>query len=573
MKKLFLLSVAILLSVFSANAQSDTSKTSQKKDSISAVTTLNKIDSGRKESLKLSEQLLSEQRALSKLVKSRDSINSTNDIKAKAKLAKIQEKINKSTKELKDAEKQFNKAKHDQDSLLAILKKNVTDLDTQAAKLKKDSTKLKNGVDSLKKDSTSVSNKVKALQATIAAQIDSMEVVAIIKMNDSLKIYKKLNKTRAEADAMIADPLFHAKGFVYDKNRDILKVTKVCIKKVHILAREGIMLEIVVTTDKGIFRNKHSVIDLAHMDSRFDDKLFYEKQEYYHGADKMYVFLDDVISYTPVKSYSELPYSDFDITLTSDDGKDIFYLKESTSINSYVNVSAFTDIKGISGEPNAIAQFTAEAKFITNTRNFRNGATVAGNFISFIGGLSKYDTKFKGTMLINKDSVDRKDLLQRSNYSVGFKLNLLRGLPSPYPKHLINDWQINIGYNFVGSKVSDTSFKDAAKTVIDTTFRTVTMNQWFIEPKFTVSRGRNFALTLGIPFHMVSLKGSAKIKNDQNEYWASPSIDLMYFGKRDTGSRLFFRYHHFINLKNSEQAYSQMQLGYSLSLTSVWDQK
>jgi len=356
----------------------------------------------------------------------------------------------------------------------------------------------------------------------------------------------------------------------------ITNVARYKITKIHITTKEGLITEIVVTTDSGgIFRNMRAPVDLLHFNRRANDRLYYVNQRYRKDADSLYMFVDDVINYTPTQSFGDLPYTDFDITLLPTKEDRTYLLRESTSINTYFNISAFTDIKGISGEPNGLAQFTADAKFITNTKNFKNTSIMMLHFISFRGGLAKFDNDFKGTELQHNDSINRKDLLQRSTYSVGAKLNLLNSFSSLGPNPLyFSEWQINVGYNFLGGKVYDTLFKDAAQTVIDTNYHSITQNQWYIEPMITFSRHRNFSMTLTLPFYLNSIKKSAMtdagIKNIANEIWAAPGISLMYFGKRDPSSKLFFRYNHFINLKNKGQAFSQLQLGYSVNLTKVW---
>jgi hypothetical protein len=232
-------------------------------------------------------------------------------------------------------------------------------------------------------------------------------------------------------------------------------------------------------------------------------------------------------------------------------------------------VAAFTDIKGISGEPNGVAQFTADAKFMFNTRAIPGTSIVYANYISFQGGLSKFDSEFKGTELKGDNSLNRRDLLQRSNYKVGVKLNLFKGYLPPNPVLLYNTFELNVGYNVVGSQIFKTGFKDLAKTVADTTFRTVTQNQWYTEPTVTFSRRKNFSMCLALPCYINNVKKSSAIQNDGSEYWTVTSISLMYFGKRDVGSKIFFRYNHYINIKDKTQAFSQMQLGYSLNLTQV----
>ena len=413
------------------------------------------------------------------------------------------------------------------------LKKGVSDLNKEKEALQKET-------DTLKKQKIDVAKTIESLEATIAKQKDSAEVIAEIIMNDSVKV----------------------RGI----NGNINRWEKAKIKQVHIIVREGQMTEIVVETTLGTFRNKKSVIDMLHFELRGDDTLRYVNKVYRKDGKSLFVYLDDVIIYTPTRSYLNLPYTDFETTLVPTEK--VYRIKESTSINTYFEIAAFTDLKGISGEPNGIAQFAADAKFITNTINISNTPSTLFHYIAFHGELAKFDNDFRGTPLIDNDSVNRRDLLQRSNYKVGVKVNVLRSFSPPSPLFLFSDLQINIGYNFIGSRVFDTLLK--AAEIIDTSFRMVTQNQFYIEPKLVFSRHRNFSMSIMLPVHFISVKESAQIRNHQLAYWASPGISLMYFGKREAGSKLFFRYNHYINLKEKTQAFSQMQIGYAVNLTDVW---
>jgi hypothetical protein len=482
--------------------------------------------------------------------------------KLKKEIDDLQKKRGKTRSEMNILRKNIKELEKKQDSML--IKQN--ELKEETEKLKQSATFLKAQIDTLikardtlkvataKLDTTKkklaqetldISKEIEKKQEIISKQRDSMETIATLTMHNSIDIWRDIPKKK---DSIIM---------------------KAKINRVHVNVKEGIITEIIVVTDSGTFRNKSSVIDLLHFGERGGDWLYMEKQVYKRGADYMYVYLDDVLLYAPIKSYLDIPYAEFDIDLKP--GPDsIYLLRTSTSLNTYFNIAAFTDLKGISGEPNGLAQFTAEAKFITRTKNYKNTSIVPINYVAFRGGLSKFDNDFKGTQLYNDDSVSRKDLLQRAIYSVGVKVNILRAFPSTYPKHLINDMQLNIGYNFLGAKVFDTVFKDQAHTVIDTNYKNVTQNQFYIEPQMTFNRHKNFSMTIGLPFYLNSVKKSANISNSGWEYWICPSINLMYYGKRDASSKLFFRYNHFINLKEASQAFSQMQLGYAVNLTEVW---
>jgi hypothetical protein len=402
-----------------------------------------------------------------------------------------------------------------------------------------------------------------SLQKAISAKLieieklkDTAEVIGEICKYDSVFVYKTIIKqkdsTILKKDGLIstAIPLF-----------------KVKINSVQVSVKDAEIVEIMVNTNQGIFRNRQNIIDILHFAKHGGDHLYYEPIKYRKDADSIFVFLDDVISYVPRKSFRDVPYTNFQVSLN--DSNKCHELTESTSINTYFNVAGFTDIKGISGEPNGIVQFTADARFILNTRNIWNSSLVFLNYITFHGGLSKFDNDFKGTQIINKDSISRKDLLQRANYSVGTKLNIFKVFPSPTPRFIIDNIELNAGYNFIGSKLYDTSIK--SPQVIDTTFNNVTLNQFYIEPILVFNRQGNFAMTLSLPISFINVKKSAPaIKNTSLEYWATPGISLMYYPKQNSASKLFFRYNHFINLKDKTQAFSQLQLGLSFNLTDVW---
>jgi len=424
-------------------------------------------------------------------------------------------------------------------------KKQINEADSTIKSKKKE-------IDTKKEETKKLDSTIEQRKASIGLQLDSVETIAIIEMRNSAQIYNAEKGTS-----------------VYAK-----------IEEVRINVVQGIILEIIVKTDQGVFRNKGKanqggmvIADLLHLGNFTDKKLKIESYSSRNLLDdkirsSAYLLLKDVILYIPISSYTNAVYGEFEIALFPTDDKKFYLIKESTSINTYFNVAAFTDIKGISGEPNGVAQFTADAKFMLNTRTLPKTSMVYANYISFQGGLSKFDSQFKGTELI-ADIVDRKDLFQRSNYKVGIKLNLLKGYLPPNPVLLYNTFEFNVGYNVMGSQIFKTSFKDVAKTVIDTAFKTVTQNQWYAEPTITFSRRKNFSMCIALPCYINNIKKSAAIQNDESEYWAVPSISLMYFGKRDVGSKIFFRYNHYINIKDKTQAFSQMQLGYSLNLTQV----
>lgn len=543
-----LILITTLLIFFNANSQTDTIKTSiEKIDSSIQVRTAelqtknNQIKDASSQLDEVTQKIANINSRIQSLVLKQN--KTQQDYKnLQAKYDSLDIAINEKLSKIKSL-----------DSLITLKDSTSKNLDTSIKRKDFEIEAKSKRVDSIKQAGDSIqkveNETIEKRQSLISKQLDSLEVIASIAMRDSLNVF-----------------------YLNSNNRPVPSAEKYKIKEVNLTVKEGIILEIIVRTTNGVFRNKKNIIDLVHLGDNFIDssrgRLYKENQKYDRNANTSFVFLDDVIDYNVIRSYSDVAYGDFDIKLLPTADANVYLLRESTSINSYFSVAGFTDIKGLSGEANGLAQFAAEAKFITHTKNIKGTANVLWNYLAFQGGLSKFDNDFKGTKIYNEDSVSRKDLLQRSSYGVGIKMNLVKGFNSPAPKHLFSDIQLNVGYNFLGSKIYDTVFKAAA--VIDTAFRTITQNQIYVEPVATIDRHRNFSITLSAPLSFISVKKSALLSNDGWECWIRPSISLMYFGKRDPGSKMFFRYNHYINLNHPTQAFTQMQLGFSINLTQAW---
>jgi hypothetical protein len=502
--------------------------------------------------------------------------------KLRSKLQSTESEIKKKQKTLSDVQAKIKEANQAYSSLLSKIKSDSLKLVAQADSIKKQRDSLKAQSDTLKEKNNSASAQLNSILAEIAKKEDSLEAIAIIRLKKNGWIYLPKNVDSNYREDLTEKKLItnirtsFLNNSIQDFKTEINKKSKTIsvdslkVRVVHIKVKEGRIEEIVVKTDKGIFRNTLSQIDLVHFSERkFSDKLFREDEDRSDlNKSRSYIYPGDVIMYEPIKSFGDIPYSEFEVKLTPDSSGSVFVLRESTSINSYFEVAAFTDIKGIAGDANGLAQITGSAKFITSTRNHPNTTLMFAQYISFTGGLSKFDNDFKGTFINKSDSINRKELFQRSLYNVGVKVNLLRWVRSPYPKLLIQDIQVNAGFSFVGSRVADTVTKSR-----DTLFRTVTHNQFYIEPIMSFNRQKNFNMTIGLPFYYQNLKASSGIANAKSEWWVCPSINLMYYSKRDSKSKIFFRYNHFINLKDKKQAFTQMQLGFAASLTNVMQGK
>jgi len=514
---------------------------------------------------------------------------------AKSELSKLEKKV----EELRKIAEELSKNKDELAKEAAIKQKSRDSIEISIKSLESRKATLDSSMKETKADIDSAKDELSMARAELSKVEDSLEVIAKIELvprsyiefdmkaakRELARIDKNTPKDeQREARAEVLKAL-DSTGFrcyrrslldsIIDNGKFYDSLCRPCrmsanIYEVNIDVNEGIMRELIVKTSWGVFRNLQSPIDLVHMGQRLDDRLYRDGENMYKHE---YIKVGRIIKYTPARSFNDLPYTQFNVTLIKDSShkNESYWIRESTSINSYFDLALFTDLKGISGDANGLAQLTGSAKFITRTRNIPGRPWIPFNYVAFHGNISKYDNEFKGTLLMPGDSINRRDLLQRAKYTLGIKVNLIHGVLSPLPKRLIQDIQLNAGYCFIGSQVLTVKPKDpAVPAVLDSTYRTVTHNQIFIEPLMSFTRYRNFNMALSLPIYFINLKESAHITNRDWEPWVKPSIELMYYAKRTSSSRLFFRYCHWINLKTKVDAFTQIQMGYSANLTDLF---
>ena len=435
-----------------------------------------------------------------------------------------------------------------------ILKNSKNQLESDSLNLIKIQETLKNTIDSLetKKDnlhevekkvdsSTNVLNNIKS-QLTKLENSDSLDLIAIIKIKDPQgKV--PISRNGKSGDTAI-------------------------IISVHIVINEGVISDILVETDKGNFRNKRAPIDLVHFnETRKKDNLFLE------GTDSNTVFINvgDVIKYTTKHTYRDIPYLFTETNLTLKEP--VLFLQERTSINSYFEAGTFTDLQGINGKANTLVEANASLKFILRTNNLKYRPIIFFNYIKVVGAISKFDNKYKGTPYSVADSVARIDLLQRTKDRLGVKLNIVHFLPSPYPSRLIDDIELNVGYFYNGSNLLTTAYKDAAQTVLDTTFTRIVQNQFVFEPTVNISRNSAIGAIISLPFYVQNIKANANIANKEWRWYFAPSITLYYSSKKTPGNKLFFKYVNYTDLKETKYGFSQAQIGYSANFTEIFKLK
>lgn len=481
-----------------------------------------------------------------------------------SELAKLDKEKNTLNKSIDSSKQRLNKQTADSIAMakaIAELERNIDTLKKTASKI--DSTNKKDLETNGKiKDSIDIGTKmIQKVQDLLDKTKDSLIVISEVAfLNSRVLIHTDTTKTYKQNSILDDYGISEAQAFAND-------TAKPCkISSIKIRIKEGQILTISIFTNKGVFRNKKCPISLTSInEERQYDKMFLD------GINaKEFLYLKDVIKYTPVRSYNYIPYADIEFTLNKTDS--IYFLKESTSINFYVDVAAYTDLKGIAGDANGLAQFNMSGKFITNTKNKINRPIIPFNYVSIEAFIAKFDNSFKGVLVDSNKVVDRNKLFQTSYYKIGAKVNLFHWVLSPYPTRLIEDMQLNLGYNFVGAKTLTIKDRNPGGTnkIYDSTYTNVTHNQWYVEPIVRFVRNSNFGFSISCPLIYQSLKASSNISNAEDIWYANPTIGLSYFSKATPSNKLFFRYSYYINLRDKENAFVQAQVGYAASLSEVF---
>jgi chromosome segregation ATPase len=233
--------ILLLIGLFSCSylLAQDTVDNKINRDSVNVIDSLNKIvrntneiNALLKEKNRLIEDTIQKSIALIRIT---DSIKHANikDIKRlEANLKKVKDEFNKSSRQL---DKINLEAQSKQDS--------INSLSQYLNRLKDTTNLLKSEKDNLEKEKNNLQAEKKKLDdqiqnqfKQIALQKDSMEIIADITMNKSATIYELSNKSKISSEAII--------------------------NQINMRVQEGVIVELIVKTDKGIFRNTETTINL-----------------------------------------------------------------------------------------------------------------------------------------------------------------------------------------------------------------------------------------------------------------------------------------------------------------------
>jgi hypothetical protein len=231
------------------------------------------------------------------------------------------------------------------------------------------------------------------------------------------------------------------------------------------------------------------------------------------------------------------------------------YIKE--GINEVVNAKIFTDINGLSGQPNGILQTEISSRFLLHSKNKSNNwIFFAREFLPSLT-FSKFDSKDENAKIDTNNRISRLEITQKAFVNLNLKLNLLKWVVKT------NSFNLNIGTSFMGTKVL--SEKDSTRNP-----NALHMG-YYIEPSWKHLRTNYFSFEISIPIFLSVIEGVKELEIVDYKYGLIliPQFTVNY--QPGKSGSLFFRFRHFDDINVSNRNFSQFQFGYSINFTDLFN--
>lgn len=333
--------------------------------------------------------------------------------------------------------------------------------------------------------------------------------------------------------------------------RDTYDTTIINIKidSVRIYITNGCIWKIYAHTDVGIFHNNQTVIPVTNYYNRLNDKLTHNQDE------NKYVEIGDLLDYQMIGKYNTIP-DDIEFTLKAS-GSDTT-IKKSSLLN--IDLKVFSDLLGVfNHEPNGLVQTEGELKLITLTRNFRNLRLFPFHYIEPYFNYSKLDSAYSHVSINPDSSINRMNILQRSNFTFGVKANTLK-----YYFDSGSFIELNIGFQYNQSSVYSPDNK---------TKNTLSLNSLFFESAVSYRASKTIHFRYTPTFYLQSVDITLPVKhitNLDNNWVLRHEFSLNFsISRENKNNMVFVRFNMFRNLTSSNDDYNQLQIGYFRSLSDL----
>lgn len=309
--------------------------------------------------------------------------------------------------------------------------------------------------------------------------------------------------------------------------------------------QEG-MLEFikVYLRDGTTYSNRKAPIPLIYLDNSGNNQL-------YDSDGKRFLLLKNVVIFDANKRFGYLPNNgSFTIKNQADQvGRRV--LEKNGDINSLVSFTAYSDLLGLLGdEPNALVNFEASAKFYLHRWNLANRFIYLFSSIQPHFHYNRVDSKFD-TIIVNDNFINPTEIFRRNNFSVGVDLSVFKWDWKP-----ANSFEIKAGYLYTSSKVY---IQDQMTKGIN--------HIKYIETNLKSKVIDNFGIDLNARYMYQKLNDNDFFESAKSKIFALRG-GLFYASDKAKGDdKIFLRFTNYLVLKNRKQDFSQIQLGFTKSLS------
>lgn len=229
------------------------------------------------------------------------------------------------------------------------------------------------------------------------------------------------------------------------------KNASIDIEEVKIVIENGQIsnIEVRIKEGTGIYSNK-GPISLTNYNKKHDYALHYSGSDL--TLENTYIRAIDFLNYIHAEGRQYFPSSDnFQLKPKPDSTSKI--LSYIGNPNSYFDVRAYTDTKGLSGEENGLVQTEVSANFIANSNNLGRSYLSLAKFINVGLSWSKFDSQFDTlniTSYETREDFELLHLLQQSNTAMHVEIDLLH-------RSRVHDAFFTVGHRIYNTRLKDTS--------------------------------------------------------------------------------------------------------------------
>jgi hypothetical protein len=350
-------------------------------------------------------------------------------------------------------------------------------------------------------------------------------------------------------------------GQIYDVRHD-RDDAKIVIKptSISISTREGKIQKVTMRfeNDNGVFINK-GPISVTNMKSFNNAKLFYV------GGTSIYadrwIYLSTLVTYVDLTDRISYP-GNATFILNKETMADT--IKISSSPIDFFDVRAYSDIKGLSGEANGLAQTEANISFIGNTQPWnlrKNNYTTFFPYVSLGLSRSVFDSQFDTLGIqsfAKRESTDILKMMQYSNFNLRVETELFR-----YSR--VHDLALILGHQLYSTPMSDTS--KVSKSILTPNFYLSLNGTMFSFPAIKAY--------FKFPMHLNYMHDQPFASADQNLYFVIiPEVELIIDPSpkkpndtEKTGMTIFARARYFDLPNFKGNNFLQLQLGTSIPIS------